>query len=228
MTFDWKATFGDVLTAVSILISVVTLATAWWKDRLLRRRELADKIRAAAAKTLAKLERKEELSLALFVECQPLFVKVSEELAKKFDVISSRDELWRELNVVRLKLLQDVRKEDIETPYAELYAYHPEVRDLFRRVISTLKTEEKKTFEELLRATQDEVMAFEGKKKSYQTADLGNALREAANGVEERYQNAMKQAMALLQSFLLALISQSDTALLDKKKIVKLASEKTP
>lgn len=217
MTFDWKITFGDVLTVVSILISVWTLVNSWRKDRLLRQRELADKVRAAAAKTLTKLERWEELSLALFFECQPFFVKVSEDLAKKFDIVAARDFLWRELNSVYLKIMANIRAEEIETAYADLYVYHPEARKMFHESLLHLKSEHEQAFTELLAKTQDAIMAFDGEKKKYQTAELGNALRAAAKQVRERYSQALNQKMKTPQKFLFDLIAQSDETMLAKK-----------
>lgn len=216
MTFDWKITFGDVLTVVSIFISVWTLVSSWRKDRLLRQRELADKVRAAAAKTLTKLERWEELSLALFLECQPLFVKVSEDLAKKFDLKAARDFLWRELHSVYLNIMQNIRAEEIETAYADLYVYHPEARNIFHDSLQQLKEAQEQTFTELLAKTQETIMAA-GEKKKYQTAELGNTLRAAAARVREKYAQTLSLKLVAPQKFLFALIAQSDEAMLDPK-----------
>jgi hypothetical protein len=121
---------GDILTSLSIVISVIALLTAWSKDRYLRRKEQANKVRNAAAKTLAKLERWRGLSLWIFQDIQSLFVETSEILARDFDFILARDFLWGKLNDARLKTFQRILDEEIEIAYVDLYSYHPIVRNL--------------------------------------------------------------------------------------------------
>src|SRR5215831_16421217 len=89
---------GDLLTSLSILISLAAVLVTWSRDATLRQRQQADEIRKAAATTLAKLERWQELSSAIFQESQPVFVTVSQNLGKNHDAASARDYLWRELN----------------------------------------------------------------------------------------------------------------------------------
>jgi hypothetical protein len=153
--------------------------------------------------------------LALFLECQPLFIKVSEDLVKKFDLVAARDVLWRELSGVYLKIMQTIRAEEIETSYADLYAHRPQAREVIRESLSKLKLEQEKVFKELLLRIQDEVMKFKRKKKTYESAELGNALRTAANDVREEYSQVLQQALVPPQSFLFGLISQSDEGLLN-------------
>ena len=51
----------DLITSLSVLCAVCTLIYTWNKDRQLRSREYADKIRAAAALTLSKVDRCQHL-----------------------------------------------------------------------------------------------------------------------------------------------------------------------
>lgn len=79
LTFDRTIALKDILTSLSILVSIAALLFAWGQDRQIREREQADRIRAAAAETLAKVERWEELSLWFFQDIQPLYVETSEK-----------------------------------------------------------------------------------------------------------------------------------------------------
>lgn len=78
-TLDRTIKFGEILTMVTIIVSVIALLTTLSKDRRLRISEHATKVRDAAAQTLAKLDRLEELSTSVFDEVQPLIVDVSEK-----------------------------------------------------------------------------------------------------------------------------------------------------
>jgi hypothetical protein len=95
---------GDVLTSLTIIVSVVALITTLTKERDTRTREQADRVRVAAAKTLAKLERWQSLQLSLYQELQPVYVDVSESLARRFDVVAARDYLWKQVNAQRVRI----------------------------------------------------------------------------------------------------------------------------
>jgi uncharacterized protein (UPF0218 family) len=63
---------GDFLTALSVLVALGGFLYLWVKDRRLRRREYADRIRRAAAETVAGLDRWRQLALSLYDTIQPL------------------------------------------------------------------------------------------------------------------------------------------------------------
>jgi hypothetical protein len=116
---------SDLLTSVTIIVSVVALVITWTKDRDVRVREQADRVRAAAAKTLAKLERWQTLQLSLYDQLQPVFVETSEMLGKEFNVIGTRDYLWKQLNAEHTRISAKVLEEGFETAYVDLFAYYP-------------------------------------------------------------------------------------------------------
>jgi hypothetical protein len=219
MSFDETIKIGDLLTSASVLVSVAALVGALWRDRALRRRELADKIRAAAGKTLARLERWQEISLALYTDVQPLFIEVSEDMDRNFEVVAARDKMWKELNRVRLTLLQEIRQEEIETAYVELYTYRPEARDLFRGVMARVKAAEAEAFQDLLMQTQADIMSLEKTAATYHTAQLGNRLRRTAAVVEQKCATSIRDAIVPLQEFLFAIMSQSDNRLLRTHRV---------
>lgn len=130
VTLDPTLKIGDLLTSGSILISLVTFLVSWAKDRRIRQKELADKIRAAAAHTLAKLERWEEPSISIADEAQPIFVETSELIDpdEEDSIILARDYLWKELSRLRAEKLRRVLGEEVEIAYIDLYAYMPGIR----------------------------------------------------------------------------------------------------
>jgi hypothetical protein len=163
---------------VTIIVSVVALVITWTKDRDVRVHEQADRVRAAAAKTLAKLERWQTLQLSLYDQLQPVFVETSEVLDKEFNVIGTRDYLWKQINAQHTSISAKGLEEGFETAYIDLFAYYPSIRRTFLDVVVSLKAAEQSAVESLLLDTQRAVMSFEGNKSAYSTARLGNALRE--------------------------------------------------
>src|SRR5690349_3823748 len=98
ITFEWKATLGDVLTFVSILFSAAGLAWTWNKDNSTREREQATEVRKAAAATLSKIERLRQLTDLLFRDLDPIIVETSDQLTdQKHDARAAeaaRDYFW--------------------------------------------------------------------------------------------------------------------------------------
>ena len=57
---------ADFLTSVTIVVSLIVFLRSLSKDRKIKLKENADKIRFAASKTLAKIDRWQELSICFF------------------------------------------------------------------------------------------------------------------------------------------------------------------
>lgn len=64
--FKREITIGDMLTSASILLSIFALLLSWSQSRALEKREQANEVRNAAAETLAKFERWQEISMSIF------------------------------------------------------------------------------------------------------------------------------------------------------------------
>jgi hypothetical protein len=208
---------GDILTSVSILISALAFLRAWTKDREIRNKEIADRTRSAAAITLAKLERWRDLSLWFFQSTQPLFVETSEMLTNQFDVVATRDFLWKKLNEVRTEVSNRVMKEQIEIAYVELAGYHPAVYDFFTSTIGTLKENQGEAYDKFIERTQRVVMSYKSRQAGYQTAMLGNDLRTVAYESQSALRAQTDQTLKPIHEFLINIIAESDKAILTRK-----------
>ncbi len=208
---------GDILTSLSILISAAVLLRAWTKDRRDRDKELADKIRNAAAKTLAKLDRWQELSLWFYQYTQPLFIETSEMLIKDFDIVAARDYFWKKANEARVNISGRILDEEIEVAYVELYGYHPVVHGLFVKAVNELKEKEEEVFYDFIESAQDAIKSYLGKKASYESAQLGNNLREMAFHFGSMLKEKTDTRLKPIRGFLVDIISKSDPEILKRK-----------
>lgn len=216
---------GDILTSLSIIVSAVALAISWGRDRQIARKEQADKVRNAAARTLAKLERREELSLRLYDEVQPLFVETSEKLAEDpSNATIPRDYLWKRLEEARQSATLRILDEEIEVAYVELYGYIPAIYQPFVRTVAKLKAEDETTFRDMQEATQADVMSFEDRGQRFQSAELGNRFRRTGTKYRGSLQDKMESTIKPIQQFLLSVILKSDTALLSDTSSLKPSS----
>lgn len=219
LTFDRTVKASDLLTSLTVIVSVVALLFTWTKEQDSRTREQADRVRMAAAKTLVKLERWQNLQRSLYAELHPTYVETSEILAKHFDVIGPRDYLWKQVNAQRIRVAARILDENIESAYVDLFAYYPSVRSTFLDALAKLKSDEATATEQLLLKTQAVVMSFEQKRAGYTSAMLGNALRGAALPIEQNFMRASDQTLAPIRNELYAVISKDDEELLKQKKI---------
>jgi hypothetical protein len=189
------------------------------KDRRSREREFGDRVRAAAARTLGKLERWQQLAARLYQDVQPLFVDVSQKLHAELDAEAARDLLWRELSVVRTAAEQRIVDEEIESAYVELYPYHPSVQQRFAETMSRLKEIDAAVYFEFVRRSQEQVLAYKGARRDYTPSLLGNDLRLESARAERRLVGELERAIAPIREFLVGVISLSDTRIASRTEI---------
>jgi hypothetical protein len=226
-TFDSSIDVGNILTVVTILVSVSAVLLSLAKDRRTRERDLADRVRGAAARALAKLERWQELALAYYEDVLPAFVEASQFLGQDVDptdtdnpdrdkkaAIAARDALWPALESVRISSLQRIREEEIETAYVDLYAFNVSGYERFRSTLARLKDIDQRLYKSFKNETQEPIFAMGANRAKYTTANLGDALRRTA----ERFRNQLEAALASeidpLRSFLASIMAMNDQRLL--------------
>lgn len=218
--FDKKLDVGNLLTSATILITLVALLNAVAKDRRARERDFADRVRAAAATTLGKLDRWRQLSARLYEDVQPLFVDVSQKLHSELDASAARDLLWRELAVARAAAEQRIVDEDIESAYVGLYPYHPSVQRRFAETMSQVKQIDDGVYLDFVKQTQQQVLMYGGERKDYRPALLGNDLRLQSARASQRLRNEFEEAFTPIRTFLVAVISLSDQEIAARKQVV--------
>ena len=219
LEFDNKLDVGNLLTSLTILLTLAALLTAVAKDRRSREREFGDRVRAAAATTLGKLERWQQLSARLYQDVQPLFVDVSQRLHSELDAEAARDLLWRELAVARTASEQRIVDEEIESAYVDLYPYHPSVRHRFADTMSRLKQIDSAVYVDFVKQSQQEVLAYSGNRQGYRPAVLGNELRLESARAERRLVDELEEALKPIREFLVAVISLSDEKIASREDI---------
>ena len=211
---------SDILTSMTILVSVIALLLSWSKDHELNRRAQADRIRSASAKTLEKLDRWQSLQLSIFGALQPVFLETSEMLGADFNVIAARDQLWKEINTQHTRVSAQVLEEQIETAYIDLFVYCPSARKTFLTTLSQLRTAEQIQVDSLLLETQAAIKLIEGKKASYSAQQGAKALRDAARNARDVFLSETDKILEPMRTRLYQLISQSDAYILSADKLM--------
>jgi hypothetical protein len=221
VNFTKEITTGDLLTALTILISLIGaflgLLIASYKDRQLRRKEYADKIRRAAGTIIAKLERWKELSLRFYEDIQPLMMDADIELMKKQDVVGTRDYLWRHLVELRATASQRIVDEEIEIAYADLYGYDSRIHTLYVDSVRRLKKVDADIFGRVLERTQSDVLRLEEQPKPFRSAKLGNALRITCTELSAKLEAQLDELVDEFRNQMVKLIEADDKLIVEKR-----------
>jgi hypothetical protein len=215
MQLDWKIKVGDILTSLTIIVSVAALVITWTKDQDTRQTQQADLVRSAAASVITKLDRWQALQLSLYQELQPEFVATSEKLAEEYDIIEVRDYLWKTISNERIQISSRVLEEHISTSYINLLAHFPDTRRQFLDMFQQLSEIEERISGSFLKQSQQDILAFEGKEANYTSAMLGNALRSTAAKHKEEFIRETSNAIAPVRAFLFDVIAKTNAQILD-------------
>ena len=218
MKVDWSIKIGDILTSLTIIVSVAALVITWTKDRDTRETQQADLVRSAAATAITKLDRWQTLQLSLYQELQPEFVVTSEKLAEEYDVVKARDYLWKTVSAKRIEISSKVLEEQITTSYIELLAHFPSARDKFLKMFNELNEAEETITNNFQEQSQQDILAFEGKQTNYTSAMLGNALRSTAVQYKEQLAKQTSAIIAPVREFLFDIIAKSNSQILDASR----------
>lgn len=225
--FDPLVNVAAVLTGIGIFVSLVKLGQEWSRERRLQRTAQANRVRAAASRMLAKLDRWQEISLSFYAEAQPVFVETTRRVlgpeGKGSGVpdaagpIAARDHLWGRLWDLRTASLRRLLDEEIEVAYVDLCAYGPDVYRRFVEDARALRGDEERLFHDLLDRTQRDVLEVAERARAtglYATAEMGNALRTTAEDLSGRLRAACQASLDPWRRFLLETIALPDDALL--------------
>ena len=211
---DWTIKVQDVLTTLTVAISVAALVLSWSKDRAAQKTERANRVRAAAAGILTKLDRWQALQLSLYQELQPTFVEASEQLQKQYNIVVVRDQVWKNINAQRTHIASKILEEHLETAYADVLSYFPSARAKFTETYEKLTAIEEANTMNFLAATEEDVFALDGKEKQYTTAMLGNALRKSATQYRSELRKQTQEVIQPMRDYLFDVISKTDDEIL--------------
>lgn len=209
--------FGDVVAFASIIISVGTLLLSVSRDRSLKRKEYADKVRNAAAMVAVKLDRWVLLALSYFDAIQPVLVEVDAAVVKDRNVLAARDQLWQGLVIAHKEAWQRILDEQVEIAYVDLYGYDPHVQQLFTAATDSLKALDSAVYSKTLQLTQGDVLDLLESEQSIVSAQLGNELRKTCSYLSEEYEHMMTSIVTPFRDEMLKLIRGSDGRIVGKR-----------
>lgn len=198
------------------------------KDRQLRRKEYADKVRHAASLVIAKLERWRELALRFSEDIQPLITDTDVKIIQEGDFVATRDFFWRGLVAARSVSSQRIVDEEIEMAYVDLYGYDPRIHDLFLSAVSQLKDLDEEYYAATLEMTQHAILKLAESKEPVHSAQLGNQLRGIYGLLARQSKVKMDSVIVPFRNEVIKLISVTDREIVSKLVKISTASKILP
>ena len=216
--FDPQIKAGDILTSVSIFISAVALIVSLAKDRATRVADQANKVRLAAATTLVKLDRWQNVQDSFYDELQPDFVALSQDLKKNYDVVAVRDRFWIKGVQARARVQKQVSDEQLATGYVDLLTHFPAARDKVGSAFASAETLAKKATKDFMAKSEQAIFQFEGKQSTYHTASLGNAFRQEALASATKLHYEADKEFEPVRKYLFTVIALPDDKLVNASR----------
>lgn len=223
---DTTISLKEILTFLSIVVSIIALFYSWRKDRQIKIKTKADEIRGHASSILEGIERWKEISKSIFYKSDFIFVETS-ELIKNSNTVpfeeieKARDYLWKNLMLIIAENMENVHKEKIATCYFKLFTYYPEIENIFQLTLSKLIKAEKEMIEEFVAyKTQNAVMNInELIHDKYYSAILGNELRNVRNKCLIKYTDTLEKTSLQIKVHMTDLMKRSDNDLMNHHKL---------
>ena len=211
-----EITVGNLVAACAALISAAAVIATLSKERALRKKELADRVRQSASLVAAKLDRWKQIALQAFDQLQTVVTEADAHLLKDKDEIQTRDMFWKEVVTVQASLSKSVLDEEIEIAYSNLFGYDPKIHELFTTAVSRLRHVESLVFVQLLNRTQHEILTARESQEQLLSAHLGNKLRFCLAESRGLLEAHMESVISKFREAMSALVAGSDDALVDR------------
>jgi hypothetical protein len=215
--FNAEVSVGNVIAVGAVLISAAGVIATLAKERALKTKELADKVRQSAALIAAKLDRWKQLGVHSFNLLQAAATDADGLLVEKDDQILTRDFFWKEVVSAQSDLVRRVLEEEIEIAYSDLFGYDPKVHELYTEAIKSLREIQRLIFIQVLNRTQSEILEVSrGSRGKFMSAQLGNRLRYRLAESQELLEGAMELIVGKFRIMMSTLICSPDEVLVKR------------
>jgi hypothetical protein len=216
MSFEVAA--GDLLQASAVLVAATAVLLEIRKERKLRRKEYADRIRRATAVVIAKLDRRKQLALQLFDDLQIAATDADQMIVNTGDIIATRDFFWRSAMEARHAILKQKAAEEVEIAYSDLYGYDTNIQGLFAGAVELLRKVELAVHIKVLNRTQARILLLqEVATEDLVSSRLGNELRLALAEARHDADTYMELVLRAFRDGLEPVINADDENLAERE-----------
>jgi hypothetical protein len=216
-SIDKRITIGELMTVISIVFSAISVLITWRTEQNIQILENATRTRVEIAKTLNTVNQVIQIQLSFYELIEEDIVEASRISVIEREPRKAADYMWEKFYRHRAEILNIISQNEWEVAYTNLLTYGISADSLYINSVKKLKTLQENQFNLALRAFEKEIMEFKPTSID-QTSMLIDRLRELKGYYRESHLEYSTMATADLNSFCLALISETDQKLIFKSE----------
>lgn len=206
----------DIVAIGAVIISAIAILVALTKERALRKKEIADRVRQSTALVIAKLDRWKQIALQTFDQLQTAATEADGMIISSSDELTTRDFFWKSTVAANASLAKSILDEQIEVAYSNLYGYDPRIHDLFTGVVVRLRHISTLVFVQLLNRTQHDILTLRVDGEIILSAQLGNRLRRTLLKSRSLLEEQMELVLSEFRKGMINIVYATDEELVNR------------
>ena len=200
---------GELLTSLSILISLTALLINWNKDRQIEVKRQSAAIKELSIQAFSNVVFWKDLNLHFFDRADVTIKDAARLFALNKNNILTRDLFAKEINQIRNEIDYEILQKDLKTFHFKLLNYGLDPDSTFIRTITYINTILEINYKDYQQDTE-RIILSEEIPKTKETAILGDKLRSINNVYRRKTKDLFKLESTKLQDYLHSIIIKTD------------------
>ncbi len=217
LKFRNEVSMGEMLTSISILISLVGVSINWYQDRQIVIKKQSTQMKELSIKAFSNVLSWKDLNLHFYDRAEILIEEVAQSFASKKDKILARDIFWKGVTAIKNELDYEILQKDLKTFHFILLSNGLDYDSTFLITITYVNKILELNHKDYLQETQKAILT-EDIKNSLQTAILGNRLRAINDHYRNKTREIFKAESKKLESYLHSVIVATDKEIVYPQK----------
>lgn len=209
---EWK--IGDVLAILTLVGGVASYSVNAYKDREVKAAENANKVRAAAAQLLGKVNALHQAVPSVVIRAQQVVVDTKLKLLRKYEPDTELHTLWGTLLKSKSEALQMVAALQTDPSYLAFYTFSPQLKPCVDAAILRINGDLNQGFKDVFEAVEEARLEMPRRRDDYVPAQLYNRISAPLVQMQQRSAGSIRAQLAPIEAHLINVIGRSNDALL--------------
>ncbi|WP_420315761.1 hypothetical protein [Ekhidna sp.] len=207
-----EASIGELLTGISLTITVIGLFFAWNKEKEIEIQKQAHEIRETYISINSRIDYWQNLNLHFYDKVDEVILETTIVFRDSRDMIKARGFFWKSALAERNDIDRQIFETGLEPYHLELLSMSLDLDSTYLRAVKQVSFFLRKEFENYIEKSAKEIEQA-SLEDANQTAILGNKLRKIKTTYQNRTNDLFQNKMADLRQHLHLNINKSDKEL---------------
>jgi len=212
MRFKREISVGELLTAISIIISLIGVLYTWNKNQNIAISNEATRMRELSIQAFSNIQQWQDEEYLFFNQVDVLIKQVSRTYAESNDRILTRDMFWEGVIQLRNELDSKIISKDLKTFHFQLLNKGIDQDSVFITTVALLEKLVQFNFEAYLKETESTILLKEIDDPG-ESAILGNYLRKVNDKYRDKTTGIFREETLNLKRQLRSIITKKDREL---------------